>query len=288
MKTYLTYKNQLEGLDDVYSTVKTVEKVAASSIHLLKTEVQILQLNIAALGDILVRLSCFYEVNRHSFLETRSGSKKMLVVLTGEKGLVGGLWHSLVSAVLDKIASYQTLVVIGSKGARFLAEEDIKITQSFTISAGVLRQENVEKISSFVIDAFIKRLITQVDIIYPQFVSLVKQKPSLTGYLPFDFALEIGRDFPDKDLDKELGLPIFEPSKSDIFDSLLKKYIDMSFYKLMLETRLSELAARAVAMEYAAVKTQDLKERLKLVYFKGRRRFMTQKQLESFTVHKIM
>ena len=39
MKSYLVYKNQMQGVKDVSETVKTVEKIAASSVHFLKQEV---------------------------------------------------------------------------------------------------------------------------------------------------------------------------------------------------------------------------------------------------------
>ena len=84
------------------------------------------------------------------------------------------------------------------------------------------------------------------------------------------------------------GLPIFEPSKKEVFKALTQKYIGMFFRKIVMETKLSELSARTVAMEHASAKTDELIKKISLNYLKERRRAITQKQLESFAVHKII
>ena len=44
MKSYIMYKNQISGVKDVSETIKTVEKIAASSVHSLKRQVSNLNL----------------------------------------------------------------------------------------------------------------------------------------------------------------------------------------------------------------------------------------------------
>lgn len=285
MRTYLSYKNQIEGLQDVSETVNMVEKIAASSIHFLKQKVVNFNKHSAEVEKILVRLSLFYKEKNHPLLQKKDTGGKALVILAGDKGLVGGLWHVLINSFLKESRQYKFIIILGAKAKHYLNEEGIQITKSFILDPGTPPKEKIEEITSYIFDKFTSGVFSQVDILYPQFISLAQQQPSFVQFLPFDFALK--RKFK-RDNKSISGLPIFEPSKREIFNTLLQQYINMFFYKIVTETKLSEFSARTVAMEHAAVKTKGLIRKFTLDYSKERRRATTQKQLEIFAVHKIV
>lgn len=283
MKSYIAYKNQLEGFKDVSETVKTVEKIAASSVYFLKQEVFSLDAYASKLEKMLTQLSFFYKKKSNPLLQRRSTGKKALIIFTSNKGLVGGLWHGVITTFLENAKKYQSVVVIGTKGENYLKEESVLITKSFTrfFDTSQKEKEGTEQITDYIFDEFKKATFSQVDILYPQFISLAKQTPNIIRFLPFEFTLE-------KKKSSSEGLPIFEPSKQKIFDKLLQKYIEIYFHKVVMETKLSELSARTVAMEHASTKTDQFIKKLALDYTKMRHKIMTQRQLESFTNHKII
>lgn len=289
MKTYLTYKNQIQGFKDVSETVKTVEKIAASSIHFLKQEVNNLNTYSSEIEKVLARLSLFYQEKDNSLLQKKYTKEKLLIILTGDKGLVGGLWHKIISSFLENIKQqYQSIIAVGIKGENYLKEENIKVIEEFSQVVDVSQKEEVEHITDYIFDKFKKGKFSQIDIFYPQFISLVEQRPSFIPFLPFKFKLTEKKEG-ETDISKEdLGLPIFEPSEKKVFDQLLQEYIGVFFHRIVAETKLSEFSARTVAMEHAAVKTDELIQKSSLSYLKERRRAITQKQLESFTAHKII
>jgi len=274
MKSYIAHKNQIQGVKDVSETVKTVEKIAASSVHFLKQEVSELNTYAAEIERVLTRLFLFYQKEDHPLLQKRTMGRKTLVVITGDKGLVGGLWHGVINTFLKNVKQYQSIIVIGAKGENYLKEENIPIIKSFTLL-------EIEPISNYIFKEFKKGIFSQVDILYPQFIFLAEQTPNFIPFLPFEFK-------PAKEKKSSEGLPIFEPSKRKIFDNLLQKYIEVFFHKIIMETKLSELSARTVAMEHATTKTEELIQKSTLDYTKERRRIITQRQLESFTAHKII
>ncbi len=301
MKSYVIYKNQTEGLRDVSETVKTVEKIAASAVHFLRQKVSTLDIYTAETERALSNLSKFYQKRGNSLLQKRKTGKRMLVVLTGDKGLVGGLWHKTINTFLKSVKEYQSVVVVGSKAGDYLKEENIPIAKMFSDFLDIPNEDQIRSVSNYIFDAFKNGGLSRVDILYPKFVSLSEQNPSFILFLPFEFSsMEIadsGEKNDGKDnLPKEIkimggkengeGFPVFEPSKEKIFDELLQKYIGVFFHKIMMETKLSELSARTVATEHAATKTDDIIKKLRLDYAKERRRSVTQRQLESFAAHK--
>jgi len=279
MKTYLVYKSQIQGFENVSETVKVVEKVAASSVHFLRQEVNNLDLYSQEIEKILSRLSLFYQKSTHPLLQKKSG-KRMLVVLTGEKGLVGGLWHNVINTFLTNRVEYDEVVVVGSKGESYLKEEGAPIVKFFPSSDGLPQEAEIKQITDYVFDKFTEFNFSKIDILYSKFFTLSQQEPVIINFLPFQFKLS--------SIEAGIGLPIFEPSKSIIFDRFLQKYINIFFHKIIMETKLSEFSARMVTMEHASAKTEEFVQKFTFDYIKERRRLVTQKQLESFAVHKII
>lgn len=273
MKTYLTYKNQVQGFEDVSETVKAIEKIAASSVHFLKMEVFNLNEYQKHIEEILAGLSLSYFKKDHPLLQKNKAESKALIVITGDKGLVGGLWHTIVNSFLNKADDYQSTIAIGNKGKNYLEEEGIKIIKSGEINS----------IMNYVFDEFKREKFSEIDILYPKFVSLAEQKPAFVPFLPFKFILPEAKS----SSKNASGLPIFEPSKQKLFNQLLQKYIGLYLRKIVLETKLSELSARTVAMEHASAKTDEFIENLTLSFRKERCRILTQRQLESFAAHRV-
>jgi len=290
MKSYVKYKNQTEGLKDVSETVKTVEKIAASAVHFLRRKVSALDAYTAETEKALARLSAFYLKEDHPLLRKREKGERALIVVTGDKGLVGGLWHRIVNAVLENSGRYRTLIAVGAKGEGYLKEESAPAEKPFAGFSGGSEEEEIRGVMDYVFGEFKKGKFSRVDIAHPKFVSLTKQEPAFTSFLPFEFGLAEGTGFGKAGSERASagGLPIFEPSKQRLFDELLRKYIGVFFRKIIMEAKLSELSARTVAMERAASKTEELIKKLKVGYAKERRRRITQGQLESFAAHRAL
>ena len=285
MQTYLKFKNEIAGLKDVAETVKSTEKIAAAQIHFLKSRVQNLILYTQNISYLLKRLIVFYQNSSNILLINKKRGDKMILVVSGNKGLVGGLYHNLVQA-LSTHHHYQKIVVIGIKGRRYLQEANFPIENVFTIAGELPTPQEVQAIANYLFVTFKDHNISQIDILYPHFVSLVVQEPKITQFLPFSFT--DGFTSTAADLSQtNLGFPIFDPSKKKNFNWLLEKYIEVSFYRLILEAKLSEFSARTMTAEHATLKTKDLIRKTQLEYFKERRRTITQKQLESFMVHHV-
>lgn len=273
MKNYITYKDDIQGFTEVSTAVKTVEKVAASSIARCRQEMTNLEAYQRSIAGILDRLSLLYHPER----KVGKKSAQALIVITSDKGLTGGLWRRMIDEFFRRAdGRYQTIIPLGAKGERYLREEKIGVQKSLS--------ENPSTVHSIIGD-FYKGLFSRIDILYPKFISLSEHRPVIIPFLPFAFeslsAESAGT--------KSVGLPIVDPagSKAEIFERLMKKYVTAYFEKIISEGRLSEFSARTVSMEHAGNKTDELIKGLMLAYRKERRRALTQKQLESFIGHNV-
>ncbi len=274
MKKYLSYKNQIKGFKEVYETLKAIEKIAASQIHFLKKKTKAL-----ILYSTEIKLLFPLVFSSDHFLFKKKKGKKALLLISGNKALVGDLYHKLVKVFLENRSFYDFYFVIGKKGKELLEEEGIKLNKTFLISSEIPSKEETDLIIKEILKDFKSNLFTQLDLIYPKFISFTYQEPVLEKFLPLE--IEIKKQ-------NELGFPIFEPSRQKFFSWLLERYLDLSFYRFILETKLSEFSARTIVGGNGAKKSEDLIKKLSLKYFKERQREITQKQLESFAVHNLI
>jgi len=301
MKTYAEYKNKVDAFTDVLETVKTVEKIAASYIHFLKQEVENLRLYTFEIEKLMRRFSLFYSSKSKPLLSRTETGKRGVIIIAGDNGLVGGLYHNLTTFFLEqnKNYKYSFVIVFGKKGEKYLTQEKIEVERSFPLPATHFIDQDVQQTTAYVFSEFKRRNFPKIDIIYSKFISLAEQKPVLLPFLPFNFSLkkdnnptaerkannDKGREsFKEKDF----GFPVFEPAKKEIFNWFFQKYVETIFYRIIMEAKLSELSARTVAMEQASKDTEKMIRNLMLAYFKQRRRVITQRQLESFAVHKLL
>ncbi len=275
MENYLVYKDQIEGFREVGETVKTVEKIAASSIGRLRQEranINAYQVNI---GRALARLSLFHEIEKPSKVTGVSA----IIVLTSDKGLTGGLWRRTIDEFLQTAReNYEVVIIVGTRGDKYLKEEALSATKSFESDIDALH---------YVTEGFRTKRFARVDILYPKFISLAEHRPTIVPFLPFSFDQTTLRSI---ESGVEFGSPIIEPmhARSQIYERLLHKYSDAFFRAVAAEGKLSEFSARTVSMEHASAKTEELIRGLILGYRTERRRSLTQKQLESFIAHKIV
>lgn len=298
MKKYIFYKTQIEGLLDVAETVRVIEKSAASYIHFLKKKVRALLEYKRQIQMMLGRLSRFYWNNNHPLLQEKVHGEMALLVITGEKGLVGGLYHELINEVIIRSKDYKYIWVIGNKGEEYLNEEGIqaeRISTSFDFS-NLPHSEEIQEMTEYLFNQFQKTNLKNVDVLYASFISFAKQNPAIVKFLPFSFIRKKPFNFVSTNVkieanmyNKQLadGFPIFEPSKKFIFNELLKKYINVYFAEIILEAKLSELVARTVTAESAVKETEQLVKKFNREFLKAKHLTITQKQVESFSVHQL-
>jgi len=73
---------------------------------------------------------------------------------------------------------------------------------------------------------------------------------------------------------------LYEPSRAEIFDRLLPKYIETQVYRALLESQASEEAARMTAMENATNNCRDLITKVTLLANKVRQASITKELMD--------
>lgn len=241
------------------------------------------------------------EVTDHELLDVRPVKKLLLVLVTSNRGLVGGLNSNLLREIIGHMKHPKQMlrnrvgdqwvepedaqaqidvVTVGKKGERAVAREGFEVIASFGSVSDTPVYDEARPVAKLVRDAFTAGDYDKVVIAYNDFISAVNQKPRIRQILPVSsvdiekMIAETGRN--DKPLmeehhEKELEYSdgsdyAFEPSKEQVLEHIVPKLVTMQVYQAFLESSASEHSARMVAMKNASDAADDLVEGLELTF----------------------
>jgi F-type H+-transporting ATPase subunit gamma len=222
-------------------------------------------------------------INKNVYSIVREPQKKLLVVITSNRGLCGNFNSNVTKKAMQLADEYYKgqkangstdIIAIGKKGKDYLKSKKYKITESYTDIFDMLNYENALPIVIKIMDAFVNGKYDKVDIIYNQFKNAAVQVMVEEQFLPIVYKQKIEDRF------EERPIYIYEPAREDIINELIPKSLKVQFYRVLLDSAASEHGARMTAMHKATDNATDLIRELQLDYNKARQASITKEILE--------
>jgi F-type H+-transporting ATPase subunit gamma len=214
------------------------------------------------------------ETSLHPLLERREIVTHGLIVLTPDRGLCGGLPTSLIRRAGAYVVEHPEtkIIAVGRKGVDFFrrTRRDSMIGE-FQRLGDYPSYDDSLPISRLVMDAYTSGEVDSVDIIYPNFINTVLQRPDTLELLP----VSVHEDAETKDVEY-----IYEPDAGSVLTTLMPRYVEVEVYRAVLEMAASEQSARMVAMRNATDAAQELIEQLTLLRNKVRQEQITKELLD--------
>ncbi|MEX2237306.1 MAG: ATP synthase F1 subunit gamma [Dehalococcoidia bacterium] len=213
----------------------------------------------------------------HPFLERRTGDSVLLIHMTPDRGLAGGLNSNLNRAAIGRVLEEGrqghnvSVLAVGRKGRDSFRRSRQRLLAEFTALGDYPTYEDTRPIARVVMEEYLAGRVDLVLLLFPQFVNTVTQRPTVRQLLPI---------IPEPDRATEAVDYIYEPSRQDVLNELMPRYVEIQVYAAMLELIASEQSARMVAMRNATENAKDLIEDLTLNYNKARQDQITRELLE--------
>jgi len=183
--------------------------------------------------------------------------KSHIVIFSADKGLCGAHNTSVKKSVDLLMAKNQhdnidaDITCIGSKGALFCRQKDYPIAAQSDINEKVFTMQHLKQIAADIFESFLQGETQSVTVVYNGFVSTIDQKTTVLPLLPIAVTEEARQN--------TMRFSGYSEPAQDIF--LTKAAELYLYYKLqvaLLNSRLSEQAARMTAMENATNNSEDL------------------------------
>ncbi len=196
----------------------------------------------------------------HPLLARRPERKRLLVLVTADRGLCGAFNANLIRAAQGYLAEAGadnvSLVTVGRKGRDFFRRRPVKIVSEHVNIFRQLDFSNARELAGELIELYTSERVDAIDFLYNEFKSVMSQNVILERYLPIDPIRAPEGEF--------LVDYIYEQPPEEILRALLPRYVEVQVFRAMLESHAAELAARMTAMDSATNNADELMETLRL------------------------
>ena len=274
-------KKRIKSVESTQRVTHAMELVEAAKMR----KSQVLALSgrpyTFTLHEILKTVQGASKSSVHRLLEKNTSIQELLIVVTSDRGLAGGLNLNVFREILRSELKNTKFITIGKKARDFAAKTNQDLIASYG-SEEIPFLTLARILTKMVTKAYANNEYSKISIIYPHFDSTIKQNPRWVQLLPIEDETNqpsIINHQPSTNL-------LFEPSADSILSSILIHHVLTQIYQVLVESKASEHSARMVAMKNATDAAEDLVKDLTLTYNQARQEAITKELLDMITAQR--
>jgi F-type H+-transporting ATPase subunit gamma len=268
-------RRRIAAVKNIKQITRAMQFVAASKLKRAQDATLSARPYSQKIEELLADLAAVLGADEHPLLARREGGKRLIVLITSDRGLAGPFNTNTIRFAAQEITEHSgdlAVVTVGRKGRDAMRRARVPMEAHFEGFGDRPTFADVLPLARLITDDFLAGTYARVDIVFSQFVSTLTQRPSLDRLLPIQ---------PAEDTE---GIPgnqfIFEPNPGAVLEQLLPRYIAARLFQAVLENKASEESSRMVAMRNATDNAEDLIQDYTLAYNKVRQANITREMIE--------
>ena len=274
MATLIILKRRIKTAKNVSKSTKAMQMISASKLRKGQNAALMSKPYVQKLDELSKRLTKRIDKENLSdyMKKPENTNSKLVIVISPDKGLCGGLVTNLMREVLridDKNKNFY--ITIGKKAELYTSIHGKDIIASFPYGTTIPSFEVVYPIAKLINDYYLIKKVSEVVIVTTKFTSVFTQTPQISTLLPIVLPEDAVSDKSDM---------LFDTSAQSLLPDLLQHYLEMVIYQSLLESYASEQAARMIAMKNATDNALDMISGLQLEYNKSRQERITNELLD--------
>lgn len=267
-------RRRIRSVQNTQKITKAMELVAAARMRRAQERVAASRPYADEITSIMVELMRRTPEYKHPFLDVRDVKRRVLILITTDRGLVGGLNSNNMRIALREINQSDApvgVVTVGRKGRDVIRRLRRDLIADVSDLGFQPHMGDVLPAARVAMDQYESGEADQVDMVFARFVSAGRQVATLQRLIPVEppeGAEPVAADFE------------YEPEPKDVLDALLPRYVEGLVYHAVLENIASEQAAKIIAMRNATDNAADLITDLSLTANKVRQSSITTELME--------
>ena len=270
----------------IASTKKTsqitgaMQMVSAAKLQKAESHAKAFQIYAEKVRKITTDLvSSDKEPAKNPMMIKREVKKTGYLVITSDRGLVGGYNSNILKSVMNTIRkrhaneSEYTILALGGTGADFFKARNVKVSY---VLRGLSDQPTFEEFRAIVTEAVTEYQAEEFDelyVCYNHHVNSLVSDARMEKMLPISFE-ESGQQKP------SLETFELEPDRETILNQLLPQYAESMIYGSIVDAKTAEHAAGMTAMRTATDNAHSVINDLTIQYNRARQASITQEITE--------
>jgi F-type H+-transporting ATPase subunit gamma len=268
------YRRRIRSVQSTKKITKAMELIAASRIAKARTKMEDARPYAEELTRALAALGENASLKHPMLTGVDNPRRAGVLVVTSDRGLAGG-YNANVLKQANELAQRLSgegkqvvRYVIGRKGAAYYNFRNVKLAGSWT---GFSEQPNFidARAATEAVVAALEATsegeangeagIDELYVVYTRFVNSVSQTPTAAQVSPVNAIVDETRDSSEEKKDSGLQAQYeFEPEPEELIGALVPRYISARIFSALLESAVSESAARRRAMKSASDNATEL------------------------------
>ena len=282
MATLRDIRRRINSVKSTQQITRAMKLVAAAKLRRAQERIVEARPYSYKMGEVLSDLALRTPRELHPLLASREAGirRKMLVVISGDRGLCGAFNSNIIRRSLEFLRAHQddpeislTLMVVGRKIRDFYRRRgQYTVRSEYANLFDKLAYSHAAQIAQDFTRAYLAEEVDEVHLVYNEFKSVATQRVVVEQLLPIQPA-EVPEGTPVVEF-------IFEPSPAAVLERLLPKHVEVQVYRGLMESLAAEYGARMTAMENATKNASEMIDLLTLQFNKARQERITKELLE--------
>jgi len=272
-------RRRIGAVKNIKQITRAMQFVAASKLRRAQDATLASRPYSDKLDEVLADLAAVLGAEDHPLLAERQGGKRLIVLMTTDRGLAGPLNTNTIRFAAREITQHQgdlTVVTVGRKGRDAMRRARVPLEAHFSGFGDRPAFAEVLPLARLITDGFLDGTFGRVDVVYSRFESTLVQRPATDQLLPIDYREDAAEGIPGHQF-------IFEPNAATVLTQLLPRYVATRLFQAVLESKASEESSRMDAMKNATENAEELIDDLTLSYNKVRQANITREMIEIAT-----
>ena len=272
-------RKRIRTVENIKRITSALEKIAAARLFRAKMMLADSRPYLAGLDRVAGDLLNSQPEATHPLLaaaaagEANRSADVAIVLVTSDRGFCGGFNTAIIDTgirLADQVTAVSgrkvKFVVFGKKGADFLRKSHWETLASYTGLPATPPYSYAEEVGDRLIALYRDQEIAEAHLVATEFTSVARHTPAVKKILPVDKPAAPDRNYMNFS---------YEPGAAEMIGSILPRLVKTQIWLGLMESAVSEHAARMFMMQRATKNTDDVIASLTLVMNKARQAMIT-------------
>ncbi|MFD1203808.1 MULTISPECIES: ATP synthase F1 subunit gamma [Sporosarcina] len=269
-------ENRIKSTKKTSQITKAMQMVSASKLNRAELNAKAFVPYMEKIQEVVGAIASATSDSGHPMLVSRPVKKTGYIIVTSDRGLVGGYNSNIFRAARRAIEERHTskeevrIIAIGRKGYEFFSRLGYEVVDSLLGVSDHPSFDEIKAIANRAVGMFTEGEYDEVYLYYNHFISAISNEVTEKKLLPLT----------DLSSASTMASYEFEPSAEAILETLLPQYAESLIYGAVLDGKASEHASSMTAMKTATDNASELIDSLTLSFNRARQAAITQEITE--------
>ncbi|ACN98596.1 ATP synthase F1, gamma subunit [Sulfurihydrogenibium azorense Az-Fu1] len=269
-------KRKINGIKNTRRITSAMKMVSAAKLRKAQNLLYATRPYSEKLYELISDLSIYIDRESHPLLAKREVKNVDLIVITADRGLAGAFNSNVLKTAWREIQNLQSqgktvnLILIGRKGVNFFKNKGLNIVASYEdIYRNQMNLSFTSMLGGIVSSRFIEEKTDAIYLINNELITSSTYETKIRELLPLEPKASSPKKY------DEMSIYNIEPSKEEVLDSLLQRYINFQLYRALVESSAAEHSARMIAMDNATKNAGEAIRKWTIIFNKARQEAIT-------------